>query len=181
MGALAPPSLSTLGSGGVTSLWQRRVGALTLPSLSTLGSGGDESAAATCGCARTPVAVHVWIWRCWVWQRLVGALALLSLANIQFKAIVPSGFCFCFCADTDTDDGLKGYSLTADDFFLSVDIRYAREPYQSHCPRPAGESLARIKSFFWQILIWLSQCATNAPSRHPLQRVLHQESRFDFI
>ena len=46
----------------VSSLWQRCVGALALPSLSTLGSGGDESVAATCGCARTPVAVHAWIW-----------------------------------------------------------------------------------------------------------------------
>ena len=47
---------------GVMSPWQQCVGALALPSLSTLGSGDDESTAETCGCARTPVAVHAWIW-----------------------------------------------------------------------------------------------------------------------
>ena len=46
-------------------------------------SGGVESVAAMSECARTPVAVHAWIWGVTsLWQRHVGALALPSLSTL---------------------------------------------------------------------------------------------------
>ena len=82
MGALALPSLSTFTSGGVvvsgSDVWvrshSRRYPCLDLVVLLSL--------AAMCECARTPVAVHVYLVVSSLWQRRVGALALPLLSTL---------------------------------------------------------------------------------------------------
>ena len=134
----------------VTSLWQRCVGALAPPSLSTIGSGGDESGSdvwvrshsrrcarfsggvesvvAMSGCARTPVAVHAWIWGVTsLWQRRVGALALPSLCTFIWR-----------CRVCGSDEWVRSHSRRCPrldlggDEFVAATCGCARTPVAVH-------------------------------------------------